>query len=139
MVNHGGNWNSTAPSFSLRSGSRASKKVDQRYSTASGSRSFGYTRCLPSGRISSGSDVTLVGCCVKIENALMLNVKLGGVRWAHCCTTCLRVGWVPARLEQRLVGPRRGADEDAAHRVRCPLHSLRRDLPAPRAVPPAYG
>src|SRR5215207_3563229 len=93
IVNHGGNWNSTAPIFPLRSsGASASKKLDQRYSTASSSRSFGYTRSLPSGRISCGSAVAFVGCWVRIENALMLNVKSGGVRCTHCCTTGCRGG-----------------------------------------------
>jgi hypothetical protein len=93
IVNHGGNWNKTAPSFPLRSnGASASKKLPQRYSTASSSRSFGYTRSLPSGRISCGSEDARVGCCVRIENALMLNVKPGVVRCAHCCTTGWRGG-----------------------------------------------
>src|SRR3954463_3072696 len=85
IVNHGGYWKRMAPSFpASASGGNAPRNDSHTKSMASLSRSFGYTRFLSlGGGMSRGSASTFVGCCVSSEKALMLNVKLSGVRSAQ--------------------------------------------------------
>src|SRR6185437_14281832 len=90
IVNHGGNWNSSNPSLpASTSGSSALRNRLQMSSYAWAGTSFGYTLALSvSGRRSLGSALTLVGCPVSRLNALMLNVKPSGVRWAQSVAVC---------------------------------------------------
>src|SRR5437763_7849022 len=87
MVNHGGNWNSSTPSFPAATrGSSADRNRVHTSSYACGGRSSGYTFFLSvSGRRSLYIAETFVGCPVRRLNALTLNVKSAGLRSAHSC------------------------------------------------------
>ena len=90
ITNHGGNWNSTAPSLPAEcSGISASWNRCHTSSTTSAGSLSGYRFFFSASSGGSDSRRSLysrsvrVGCCVSIEYAFTLNVNSFGVRSIH--------------------------------------------------------